>query len=282
MRGEHSLPSDAWDAFLSFSRDADSDLALDIGALLIAAQAQPEVDVQHWLARLDAMGERIVHALPQEPNSEDRLWTLCRFLTDELGIKGNTRSYYEPQNSYLNRVIDRGLGIPISISVVALELGRRVGVPLRGIGFPGHFLLEHCATPKGYLDPFDLSSVMDEEQCAQLLTRLGGDREDLRVEHFEPVDSRHVLLRMLSNLKLVHSRRKEYLEAIRMIDGILALDPARSAEYRDRGRLYARIEYDGQAEHDLARYLAETPTASDAEAIGALLERVRERLSRYH
>ncbi len=269
----------AWDQFLDLARTRSSEIALDHGALLIAAEAQPELNVQHWLAKLDALSERIEC---RSSSPEERLWTLCRFVTESMAIRGNTESYYEPQNSYLNRVIDRGLGIPISIAVVFLELGRRVDIPLRGVGFPGHFLLEHCDAPLGYLDPFDPSRLLSVEDCGAMLERMSRGKLTLRAGHLEPVTSREILIRMLTNLKLIHSKRREWLNAIRMVDGILALDPMRTSELRDRGQLFAKIEFDGQAEVDLVGYLESRPDAPDAAAVAALLERVRERLSRYH
>lgn len=273
--------SDAWDAFIDLAR-TDPEPPLDLAALLIAAQAQPEVNVQHWIARLDATAERIRERFPPGINAHERLVRLSTHVTSELGIRGNTKRYYEPQNSYLNRVIDRGLGIPISIAVVLLELGRRVDVPLRGIGFPGHFLLEHCDAPMGYLDPFDPSQILSTDDCRAMLERLSRGKIELRPEHLEPIPAREILVRMLTNLKLVHSRRREYLNAIRMIDGILALDDERITEYRDRGQFYAKIEFDGQAELDLVHYLDAQPSARDATAVQALLDTVRERLSHYH
>ncbi|MEM6730177.1 MAG: transglutaminase-like domain-containing protein [Myxococcota bacterium] len=272
----------AWRQFLDLVAQNDDALPLDLGALLIAAQAQPELEVQRWMAKLDAMAEHIRAPIPDSAPSDERFEALRIYIHRTVGLSGNVDDYYALQNSYLNRVIERGLGIPITISVVYLELARRIGVPLRGIGFPGHFLIEHTDTPEGYVDPFDPTELLDTDDLAAMLHRASQGQARLEAEHLMPVSNREILTRMLVNLKLIHLRRAEPLHAIRMIDGILALDAQRAVEYRDRGRIYAEIEYDGQAEDDLSTYLALRPDATDAPELRELLATVQERLSHYH
>lgn len=278
-----ALPeSPAWRQFMELVEFQPSSIPLDLGALLIAAQAQPALKIQAWLARLDAMGDQVRSRFPVNATSAEKLEVLTNYLTDVIGLRGNVASYYEPENSYLNRVIERSLGIPITISVLYLEVGRRCEMPLKGIGFPGHFLLKHCDSPEGYLDPFDPRRVLNTEDLEAMLERLTRGAVQLSPEHLEPTSNRDILTRMLANLKLVHTQRDEWARAVRMCDGILALAPGRAQEYRDRGEYHARLEFDGHAVADFEHYLAVMPYAPDAPAVRAQLEEARERLSHYH
>jgi regulator of sirC expression with transglutaminase-like and TPR domain len=168
----------------------DDEIPLDEAALLIAAQARPELDVGAELVRLDELA-----AGCPEPTLDG----LTRHLFTELGFRGNTEHYQDPDNSYLDQVLRRRVGIPISLSVLTMEVGRRAGVVLDGVGMPGHFLVRHRADPATFLDPFGGGRRLDAAGCQEIFSALGGTGWD--EAYLEPVGARAILVRMLLNLQ---------------------------------------------------------------------------------
>jgi regulator of sirC expression with transglutaminase-like and TPR domain len=168
----------------------DEEIPLDEAALLIAAHARPDLDVAAELARLDELA-----AGCKEPTLDG----LTHHLFDELGFRGNTEHYQDPDNSFLDQVVRRRLGIPITLSVLTIEVGRRIGVALDGVGMPGHFLVRHRADPDSFLDPFGAGHRLDAAGCRDIFTGLGVT--DWQDSFLEPVGARAILSRMLLNLQ---------------------------------------------------------------------------------
>jgi regulator of sirC expression with transglutaminase-like and TPR domain len=179
------------------------DVRLDEGALLIAAHAYPRLDVDGELSRLDDLAA----SCPRD------LEGLRRYLFGDLGFRGNDEDYGDPRNSYLNDVLERRMGIPITLSIVAIEVGRRVGVPLAGVGLPGHFLVRHEAVPPLLLDPFNGGHALSIEDCEALVHRLYEDRVAFTPALLAPVDNRAILGRMLNNLRQTFQRRGDSASA---------------------------------------------------------------------
>lgn len=175
----------------------EAEIPLGEGALLIAAHAEPDLDVAAELRRLDDL------AMGCPAPSLD---ALCRHLFDDLGFSGNTEDYADPRNSYLDQVLSRRVGIPISLSVVTMEVGRRVGVPLAGVGMPGHFLVRHLGEPPVFLNPFGGGRRLDEVGCEAIFRHLGGT-EPFLPHYLDPVGPRAILARMLANLRSIFLRR---------------------------------------------------------------------------
>lgn len=173
----------------------DADVPLDEAALLVAAHAYPDLDVPAELARLDLLASTC--AVPT-------LDGLCRHLFDELGFSGNTRRYGDPRNSFLNEVVSRRVGIPISLSVLTIEVGRRVGVPLVGVGLPGHFLVRSADDPSVLLDPFNAGRRLGLEDCTELFRAVHGAGAPFDPDLLAPVGPRAILVRMLANLRQVY------------------------------------------------------------------------------
>jgi len=169
----------------------DAEIPLDEAAALIGAHAAPGLDVAEPLARLDDLARTCPAATVDG---------LCRHLFDDLGFAGNREDYLDPRNSYLHEVLDRRVGIPISLSVVTLEVGRRLGVPLAGVGMPSHFLVRHLAEPAIFLDPFDGGVRLTEADCEAIFRVLGGTGEWVPA-YLDPVGPRVILTRMLVNLQ---------------------------------------------------------------------------------
>ncbi len=177
-----------------------ADPPLDEGALLIAAHARPGLDVEGERSRLDALARGC---------SSATLEGLRQYLFEELGFCGNVDDYHDPANSYLDVVLERRTGIPITLSVVAIEVGRRVGVHLGGVGMPGHFLVRSLDGPELYVDPFGGGGFLGPPECEDLFHRVVGADADFRSEYLEVVDNRSLLWRMLNNLRQVFAARGE-------------------------------------------------------------------------
>jgi regulator of sirC expression with transglutaminase-like and TPR domain len=182
---------DATSRFVELVARPEDRIALDEGALLIAAHAYPGLDVAAQLGRLDALADAC---------ADRTLEALVHHLFVELGIKGNVDDYGDPRNSYLNDVLDRRVGIPIALSVLTIEVGRRLGVPLAGVGMPGHFLVRHLGEPPVLLDPFGAGRLLDDAEAEALFRSLGGTGPFLP-RYLDPVGPRAILSRMLANLQ---------------------------------------------------------------------------------
>lgn len=187
-------PSDVTARFAELVGRSDDDLPLDEAAMLIAAHAYPDLDVARELAGLDEIAAGCEGA---------DLDGLRHHLFEVVGFAGNTGRYGDPRNSYLNDVVRRRLGIPISLAVVTMEVGRRVGVTFEGIGMPGHFLVRHAGTPKVLLDPFGRGRVLEPDECEALFRTVYGESAPFDPSVLVPVGKRAILTRMLANLRQV-------------------------------------------------------------------------------
>jgi len=202
------------------------------------------------------------------------------YLFEEQGFRGNTEEYYDPRNSFLNDVLDRRTGIPITLSVVYMELGRRLGLTIRGIGLPGHFIVEWKGDREQlFIDPFNRGVILDARDCQALAARATGRAIELRPAHFRPVGKRQILARMLLNLKGIWFSRKEWGRALAVVERLLLIDPAAPGEVRDRGIVHARLGTWVAAVRDLEAYLRARPEAPDAESVRHHLRAVRQALA---
>lgn len=256
---------------------------IDLGraALRLGLVEDAELDLAAWEAQLDTLGAAAAERIPSQGDLQSKLRALTGYLFAELGLLGNEQDYYDPRNSYIHKVLERGLGIPISLSVVTIEIGRRAGLGLHGIGFPAHFLVG--AGQNGgddlevFVDPFHQGRLLDREGCEGLLRRFTGGAIPFNPRLLAPISSRAILMRMLRNLKGTHLRRGELDLALLDVDRLILLE-AGVAERRDRGliQLARRVFKDAVA--DLEAYLATEP--SDAALIQGRLEEARRGLER--
>jgi regulator of sirC expression with transglutaminase-like and TPR domain len=196
----------------------EAEVPLDEAALLISAMADATVEVPVQLARLDQVAAQIG---PADTGG------VCRFVFETLGVRGDRETYDDPRNSYLDQVLDRRLGIPISLSVLLMEIGRRCGVQLEGVGMPGHFLLRDPREPGLLIDAFSGGRRLDHAACAQLLAGVAGAEVPLQPGYFATVGPRAILIRMLTNLD--HSfRRRDDKDSIRWVTRLRAAVPGQS------------------------------------------------------
>jgi regulator of sirC expression with transglutaminase-like and TPR domain len=272
MRAGFTLPD--WNSLAGLEGDT---LPLLATALLIARDEYPQLDADLYDTLLQSHAEHLrgeIEAIDAWPL---KMQAINRHLFEELGYKGNHDEYYDPRNSYLNEVFERRLGNPVSLAMVQMEVARRLGVPLDGVSFPGHFLVR-LPIDDGVLvmDPFNRGRPLDEDELRQRARpHLGGEMPDDEALYqiLNPASNRAILMRMLRNLHGVYTERDDWERAVRSADRILKLSPDNSDALRDRGLGYLRIGHRHGARHDLARYLQLNPDAADA---GPLRERLVE------
>ena len=246
----------------------DEHLNLAEAAFLLAGGEYPGLDVAAYLARIEEIAATLRVRLREDMPPAERILALNRYLFGELGFAGNAAEYYDPRNSYLNEVLDRRLGIPISLSVVYLEIGRRIGLPLQGVAFPGHFLVK-CVVRDGaiVLDPYGKGASLSlDDLCTRLRVLRNGIEPDAgQVRMMLAVASnKEIIARMLRNLKGIYLQRREFTKAVAAIDCVIALAPQAADEYRDRGRLHLEMECFRAALADFRSYLLLKPDAEDA------------------
>jgi len=256
------------------------DDAIDLGqaSLLIAREEYPDLQVDQYLARLDEMAATVKAGLRGGEVFTTQIAHLNRVLFDEMGFRGNREEYYDPRNSFLNDVLDRRIGIPISLSTIYLEVGRRIGCPLDGVAFPGHFLVRFAGPiPKSEIlvDPYNRGMLLTEEDCKKRLKETYKGQVRFRAEFLRRARNRDILERMLTNLKHIYHGQRDYHRALRIQQMILSLKPEDPATIRDRGLLYHRLACFGQAVEDLELYLHAIPDAPDAAVLRDRLERLK-------
>lgn len=236
--------------------------------------------MREYLRRLDRLaagaktlgwGRRALH----------RLHRLREFLFEEEGFRGNSEEYYDPRNSLLNDVLDRRLGIPITLSLVLIEVGRRLGLAIYGIGLPAHFIVGFDAEEGGrvLLDPFNRGVILTPEGCEEVVSRALGGPVTLQEHHFAPVTKRQFLFRLLNNLKAIYFKQEAWDKALGVSERLLVLDPANHAETRDRGVALVNLGELQRAAADWEAYLRWAPGAPDTKSVRTRLRRVRQALA---
>lgn len=252
--------------FAELVQGPEPDIRLDEASLLIAAHAYPDLDVEAELRMLDDLA-----AGCPEPTLE--AWR--RYVFVDLGFSGDVGSYYDPANSYLNDVVRRRMGLPITLSVVGMELGRRVGLHFEGIGMPGHFLLRDDGDPPTFLDPFDTGRLLDRAGCEERFHVVNGADAPFLASYLEPVGSRAILSRMLANLRsiFVHTADLRGLEWVLTLR--LAVPGVSPLERRDLARVLGSAGRFDEAAAQLEELAGTVPDQSELVLIEALGFRAR-------
>ena len=264
--------------FTDLVRAPEHEIDLTLGTLALARVEYPDLIASHHVKALDELAARSGTAGVDDPLRA--LHRLREFLFDEEGFRGNADDYYDPANSCLNQVLERKLGIPITLSVLMIEVGRRVGLRVHGVGLPGHFVVSaDVGTESVLLDPFDGGTLLTQETAAEVVSRAVGRRVTLTAEHFAPVGKRTILARMLANLKSAYVRREEWAKSLAIVDRLLVLDGPASTFVRDRGSLLIKLGDLLRGAAAWERYLRANPQASDADKVKRDLRRVRQRIA---
>ena len=278
----------AFRAFETLVAGEDTAIDLSLAALLIANLEYPELDIARYMAQLDALAHRVRTLLglagtgtpEQLPPNMDIPTVIAAMNTVLFGqehFHGNTEDYYNSSNSFLNDVLERHTGIPIALSLLYMEVGRRVGVWFDGIGLPFH-LIVGCRFQRSriYIDPFEGGQVLNEQECRKRVRQMIGKTDKIHAQWFEPVSRKNLLIRMLTNLKHIYLHSEDYARALHMCDFILVLAPRSPQERRDRGIIYLQLKRYGQALRDLAAYLQLAPQAEDHDEIQRQVKIIRQ------
>lgn len=260
--------TEARQQFGQMIRRNDSEIDLAEAALMIAKMEYPGLAAQQYLQRLDDMAARIRTRLPDDAAEVDSIIELNTLLFEEEGYRGNRDDYYDPQNSYLNRVMDRKLGIPITLSILYIEVGRRLGLQLEGVSFPGHFLVK-CILPQGelMLDPYGGGVSLTREQLKRQLNQVYGRQafsHEQLLQWTTGANNKEILERLLRNLKAIYLHSGELEKALHTIELILLLKPDLPQEIRDRGHVFEQMECFRAALADFTLYLEADPACPDA------------------
>jgi regulator of sirC expression with transglutaminase-like and TPR domain len=262
------------------------DEAVDLAeaALLIACEEYPELDVSRYLAQLDEMGAAFRGRVGANPGPVTLVRVLNGYLFEEEGFRGNDQDYYDPRNSFLNDVLDRKTGIPITLSTVYMEVARRAGLVVDGVGLPGHFIVKVTGPRHDILiDPFHRGALLSEEDCQRRLDRVyGRGKVKMEPQMLARVDRKHVLARMLRNLKAIYMKREDHARALSIVDLLLRVNPHSGEDLRDRGLLYAALDCYAPAAKDLEAYLALLPGAPEAGTLQEKVAEMRQKAARVH
>jgi regulator of sirC expression with transglutaminase-like and TPR domain len=263
--------------FADFTSREDFDLLE--ACLLVAAEEYPLLDIPAEVARVDALGAEATRRVSGLTNLFARIDAVGTYLFQELGYRGNAETHDDPRNSYLNEVVNRRTGIPITLSIVYMEVARRAGIETRGVALPGHYVVRvGDASRSTLVDPFHEGHVITEDDCRELVVRSSGRASLFRRETLEGTTPRATLARVLHNLKRIYLAREDYPRAHAAVERLLLISPDDHREIRDRGFLHAHLGRTDAAVADLEAYLSLAPRAPDAEAVRGRLAWLQRKL----
>ncbi len=270
---------DATLAQLAEEPGRDIDLA-DL-ALHLSRDEYADVDVEAYLSELAGMAHEVRRYL--RGNLQARVHGLCRYLFHEMGFRGNQEEYYDPRNSYLNQVLDRRTGLPISLSLVAMTVGRRAGLNVAGVGLPGHFVAKAVDRKAEILfDPFHGGRQLSVQDCETLVRQVTGEAFAATPDHLQAELPGRIVFRMLSNLKGAYFRRRDFERAVRVIGRLRQLAPDDLTQRRDLGASLLQTGKPGPAVDHLSAYLEGSPDADDRQPVAELLHRARVEVARWN
>ncbi len=267
--------SQARQSFYQEINQPDEQIDLAKAALYIAQEEYPNLDPEEYINALDTMAAELQDRLPGQRYPLRIIQAINSYLYDDLGFTGNVTDYYDPRNSFFNQVIERRIGIPITLSLIYLEVAKRVDFPMVGVGMPGHFLIRpDLPEMEIFVDAFNRGEVMFPQDCQERLTKIYAQSVMLQPEFLESVSNRQFLVRMLTNLKVIYLQKEDLEKALAAVERILLLFPEMTGELRDRGLIYYQMGRWTAAVTDLEDYLDKVPNAEDAPVIRRLLQQL--------
>ena len=252
---------------------AEADVDLQRAALYLAGEAYPDLDVAHYLRRMDEMAGDIKAMAGDSAEGETLARDLNRYLFDLKGFSGNTGDYYNPQNSFLNRVIDTGIGIPITLSVLYLGLAARLGMDCHGIGMPGHFLVK-IEDLDLYMDPFHGGQLLSAGDCRRLAEQMFGTRMEWDEHFLFPTPPKSILARMLNNLRVIYAQVRDIPRLAGVLERMLLFDPPNVALHRDLALCYVEQGDNAAAVRSLENLISNATSERDAEAARNFIEKI--------
>ena len=259
----------------------DEDIDLARAALYIAGGEYPDLDLEHYLTVLDALGAGARRHIGEGLEPREIIPRLSDYLYTDQGFQGNRDDYYDPGNSYLNHVLDRKTGIPIMLSLVHMEVGKHLGLAFEGIGLPGHFIIKTGpAEEELYVDPFEGGRMLSRADCEDRVRSMFGGRIELQDEHLVPYTRKQHLGRILNNLKHIYRSRGDHRRAITMADMAYMTAPSWGENLKDRAWLHYNVGEYRLAIKDLESYLKVAPGAGDAEETKKHIKEIWDALAR--
>ncbi len=249
---------------------------LDRAAFTLGLEEYPALDIDLYLRKLDTLATRTDVLAGHNRSAGNLIECLNDVLFVQEALRGNMEEYYDPRNSFLNEVLDRKLGIPISLSIIYIEAARRINFDVRGVGFPGHFIVK-CSegTREIFIDPFNNGRVLTIEDCQELLDRVYGGSVPVQPSYFGAMGKKSIITRMLFNLKGLYYQKDDYHRSLSVVDRILMLNPDTLSEIRDRGMLYMQTSLFSRALADLEYYLGHAKSPEDVAYIEAHIKTLR-------
>jgi len=253
----------------------DKCVTLDVAALEMASIEYADLRPARYLDSLDRMAADLNARVSHDADGASFVEAANQYLFGELGFAGNEKEYYDPRNSCMNDVLDRRTGIPITLSVIYMEIARRLNRPVFGVGLPGHFVaLYDDGDYATYIDPYHGGKLLGESDCRNLVQEIAGAPLDADPRMLRPVANSTILLRMLNNLRSAYFRADSYGKAIDVLDLLVEASPGTGEFYRSRGVAKLKLRAYGSARADLEMYLTRSPGAHDADKIKKQLEAI--------
>jgi len=255
----------------------DEQIDLARAALTIAQTEYPTLDIDEYVSRIEALAHAVRAHVPDFGDISESVTALNRVLFEVEGFRGNRDDYYDARNSFLNDVLDRKVGIPISLAVIYMEVARRIGFPLVGVGMPGHFLLKHYDVDgrQIIIDPFNQGSILSDAECQHRLDEIYSGQLPLQPQFLEAVTRRQILVRMLNNLRGIYISARNFKKALPIVDLILAIYPRSPEDVKQRALLRHNQGQFRGALQDLDDYMKMSPEASDADEIRQMAVSIR-------
>ena len=277
------MPRDLSERLTEIITGPERDIPLTEAALLVASHRYPDLNVDHYLEVIEQFGAGLAAQVGCESDPTEKVLALNHYIFDDLGFAPNADDYYDPRNSFLNDVVERRIGIPITLSLLYMAVGRHVGLALNGVCYPGHFLVK-CELSDGVivLAPFFKGQSLDMADLQRLLreTRGGEVSRAIVAALLVAASKRDILVRMLRNLKAIYLRNHELENALVIMNWIVSADPRQATELRDRGMIYQELECFRPAASDFERYLELAPDCPDGNSIRERLLQLQLNVSR--
>jgi regulator of sirC expression with transglutaminase-like and TPR domain len=253
------------------------EIELDRAALALAAIEYPDLDAGSFLAILDSYAIELAGRVPDGCGGAQFVAAANEYLFEELGFAGNSQNYYDPRNSCLNEVLAHRIGIPITLSLVYMEIARRLAKPVFGIGLPGHFLVQYDdGVFTNFIDPFHGGTLLTAAECYNLARRSSGEQYSDDPALLARVGKQQILRRMINNLRTVYFFRRAYGKALKVLDVLLAASPDSADEYKQRSVVLLGMKNYKGARNDLEKYLALAPDCPDREEMQKQLRAIKQ------
>ena len=275
LRNDYGL-----DAFARLSSLPEGEIDLARAALYIAGAEYPDLDMEEQMGLLDSLAAAASRRIGDDTEPLNAVNRLSEYLFDEVGFSGNEQDYYNPRNSFLNDVLSRRTGIPIALSLVCIEVGKRCGVPLVAIGLPGHLVIRHLEVVDWFIDPFHGGILLSQQECEERLQQMSQGTVSWDASFLTPIGNREFIARMLRNLKAIYLGEPDYRRGLAVMDRLVLIQPEARREVRDRGLLHYQMRNFQSALDDLQDYCETTENLQDIPGVQRLMARIQREIGR--